>query len=221
MARMARVVVANIPHHITQRGNRRQQVFFCDADYREYKRLLHLYCSQAHVQVWAYCLMPNHVHLVLVPKMPDGLHRSLAETHRRYTRHINFREGWRGYLWQGRFSSFPMDERHLLASVRYVEMNPVRAGLCRRPESWPWSSTRAHLKSQDDDLVQVAPMLDLVNDWASFLMDGNDKILCELLRRQQRTGRPLGSEQFIDDLERITGRRLRRQRPGPKSTSKR
>ena len=116
MARLARVVAPGLPHHVTQRGNRRQEVFFSDADCAAYKALLAEHCAAAGVAVWAYCLMPNHVHLILVPPDEDGLRAALGEAHRRYTRRVNFREGWRGYLWQGRFASFAMDERHLLAA---------------------------------------------------------------------------------------------------------
>ena len=137
MARMARVVIPNIPHHVTQRGNRRQQVFFSEADYQCYKNLLAEYCVRDNVKVLAYCLMPNHVHLILVPGCEEGLRKAIGETHRRYTRYVNFREGWRGYLWQGRFASFPMDEHHLWAAVRYVELNPVRAKLSALPQEWP------------------------------------------------------------------------------------
>lgn len=216
MARMARVVVPGIPHHVTQRGNRRQLVFFSDEDHQFYRRLLHEHCERCAVQVWAYCLMPNHVHVVMVPQRADGLHRALAEAHRRHTRHINFREGWRGYLWQGRFASFPMDERHLLAAVRYVELNPVRARLCDAPGDWPWSSARAHLSGHDDDLVSVPPMLSFVDDWGAYLSQRTDAGEWEAIRQHARTGRPLGSEAFIEDLEQVTGRPLKKQKPGPR-----
>jgi len=216
MPRMARVVVPGIPHHVTQRGNRRQRVFFRDEDHRVYLRLLSEHCARCAVQVWAYCLMPNHVHVVMVPRQSDGLHRSLAGAHRRYTRHINFREGWRGYLWQGRFASFPMDERHLLAAVRYVELNPVRAGLCETPRDWPWSSAQAHLTGQDDDLVQVSPMLSIVGDWGAYLSQPTDAGQVDAIRRHERTGRPLGSDAFIENLENLTGRQLKKQKPGPR-----
>src|ERR1700742_4087496 len=114
MARLARVVVPGLPHHLTHRGNRRQPVFLRDEDYAAYRALLAEGCRAAGVSVWAYCLMPNHVHLILQPPEAGALHAALGEAHRRYTRLVNFREGWRGYLWQGRFASFPMDERHLL-----------------------------------------------------------------------------------------------------------
>ena len=118
MARMPRIVVPGYPHHVTQRGNRRQQTFFCDDDYRYYIELLSANAQQASTEIWAYCLMPNHVHLVMVPSQEDGLRAALGETHRHYTRHINFRHKWRGHLWQERFHSFLMDENYLLATVR-------------------------------------------------------------------------------------------------------
>src|ERR1051325_9749942 len=161
MARLARVVATGLPHHVTHRGNRRQRVFFDDDDYEVYRALLAEGCRAAGVAVWAYCLMPNHVHLILVPSDQDGLRAALGETHRRYTRHVNLREGWRGYLWQGRFASFPMDEAHLLAGARYVELNPVRARLVRRARDWRWSSARAHLTGRDDGLAVVRPLLAL------------------------------------------------------------
>src|SRR5882672_11052106 len=104
--------------------------------------------------------MPNHVHLILLPGDDDGLRAALGEAHRRYTRRVNMREGWRGYLWQGRFASVPMDEAYLLAAARYVELNPVRAKLARRARDWRWSSARAHLDGLDDDLVRVHPLLE-------------------------------------------------------------
>ena len=144
MPRLARVVVPGLPHHVTQRGNRRQQTFFCDEDYRSYLELMGQWCSAHQVEIWAYCLMPNHVHLIAVPQSADGLRRAVGEAHRRYTRSVNFREGWRGHLWQGRFASFVLDERYLLTAARYVELNPVRAGLISAPSRYPWSSAAAH-----------------------------------------------------------------------------
>jgi putative transposase len=160
--------------------------------------------------------MPNHVHLILVPKDADGLRAALGEAHRRYTRHVNFREGWRGYLWQGRFASFPMDEAHLLACVRYVELNPVRAGLVRRPALWRWSSAAAHLAGRDDGLVRVRPLLDLAGDWRTFLAGGLDEDERAAIRAAERTGRPLGSAAFLARLEKRLRRPLARRKPGPK-----
>jgi putative transposase len=216
MARLARIVAAGVPHHVTQRGNRRQDVFFGEDDFATYMALLAEGCRAAEVAVWAYCLMPNHVHLILVPRDEDGLRAALGETHRRYTRHVNRREDWRGYLWQGRFASVPMDAAHVLAAARYVELNPVRAGLAKRARDWRWSSARAHLAGKDDALVQVKPLLDLVPDWPALLRQGLGDDERDAIRAGERTGRPLGSPAFVARLEKRLGRVLARQKPGPK-----
>lgn len=218
MARMARVVVPDIPHHVTQRGNRRQTVFFTEQDYETYLQLISTCCRQQHVHIWGYCLMPNHVHLILVPRDEAGLAKAVGETHRRYTRAINFRKKWKGFLWQGRFSSFPMDDRHLYQAVRYVELNPVNAGLVKNPEDWKWSSAGAHLRGEDDAMVVVAPMLHRVGDWSGYLSRPTSERDKALLQLHERTGRPLGSDAFIDRLERRCGRTLRPLKPGPKSS---
>ncbi len=216
MARLARVVAAGLPHHVTQRGNRRQTVFFGDGDYELYLKLLTEGCRRAGVAIWAYCLMPNHVHLILVPADADGLRAALGEAHRRYTRQVNLRQDWRGYLWQGRFASTPMDEPYLLACARYVELNPVRAGLVRRAQDWRWSSARAHLAGKNDRVAVVRPLLELAPDWAAFLRGGLKREDYDTIRAGERTGRPLGSAAFIKGLERRLKRRLAPQKPGPK-----
>src|SRR5436190_5262520 len=157
MARLARVVVPGVPHHVTQRGNRRGQVFFSDDDYRLYLSLVAETAGRSGTEVWAYCLMPNHVHFIMTPSHEDGLRATFSEAHRRYTNWINARLCTTGHLWQGRFASAPMDERHLLAAIRYIAMNPVRAALATRAEDWPWSSVRAHLSGRDGKLVRVGP----------------------------------------------------------------
>ena len=216
MARMARLVVPEYPHHVTQRGNRRQRTFFSESDYRAYIKLLIEARRSAAVSVWAYCLMPNHVHLIVVPQSDNSLARMFGEAHRRYTRRVNSREGWCGHLWQERFHSVVMDESHVLAAVRYVELNPVRGGLCGKPEQWPWSSVRAHLRGRDDDLVCVRPMLERVGDWRIYLTTDDTEDTYSRLRTHTQTGRPMGSERFVSRLEKLTGQRLRRQKPGPK-----
>jgi putative transposase len=155
MARMPRLVVPGYPHHVTQRGNRRMKTFFGDRDYRYYLELLSDTKEEAGIEVWAYCLMPNHVHFVVVPRLENSLSRLFRFVHRHYSRAINFRKNWKGHLWQERFHSFVMDEHYLLATVRYVELNPVRANLCHSPEDWPWSSAKAHIQGIDDDIVTV------------------------------------------------------------------
>ena len=210
---MARVVVPGHPHHITQRGNRRQETFFCEDDYSVYCGLMAEWCGRCGVEIWAYCLMPNHVHLIAVPASETSLRQAIGEAHRRYTRHINFREGWRGCLWQGRFASFVMDEKHTLAAARYIELNPSRARLLADPTEYPYSSVAAHLDGKDNSLVRVRPLLELVSDWGEFLAGELDGEEGERLRAHERTGRPLGSETFLERLERKLGRPLRPQ-PG-------
>ena len=165
MARLARVVVPGAPHYITQRGNRGQRTFFCDEDYQSYLELMAEWCGAHKVQVWAYCLMPNSVHLIAVPRTAEGLNRAIGEAHRRYSRMVNFREKWRGHLWQGRFASYVLDKPYLLTAARYIELNPVRAGLIESPSRYRWSSAAAHLRGQDDALVKVRPLNRLVPNW--------------------------------------------------------
>jgi len=167
------------------------------------------------IEIWAYCLIPNHVHLIAVPESESSLARGIGEAHRRYTRHINFKRSWKGYLWQGRFASFPMNEDYLLASVRYVELNPVRAKLVKRAEDYRWSSAKAHLDGKDDDLVRVKPMLDRVDNWAELLANG-DQATFDALRMHERTGRPLGDEGFVKHMSQVAGRMLGRKKPRPK-----
>ena len=136
MARLPRIVLPGIPHHVTQRGNRREKTFFEDGDYALYRELLAAATARAGSAIWAYCLMPNHVHLIVVPHHEDGLRQTFADAHRRYTGFINARHGWTGHLWQGRFGAVLMDEAHLASAVRYVSLNPVRARLVERAEAW-------------------------------------------------------------------------------------
>jgi putative transposase len=189
MPRPARQVLPGIPHHVTQRGNCRQRVFFGDDDHAAYLSLLRHFCRKSGTSVWAWCLMPNHVHLILVPAHEDGLRAALAPAHTRYAIEINRRQGWCGHFWQSRFGSFPMDEAHLHACLRYVELNPVRAGLVARPEAWPWSSARAHLGLALDGLTDLAPMRGRIDDWRAFLDAGLDDEDRDAIRKAERTGR--------------------------------
>jgi len=216
MARIARIVVPKMPHHITQRGNRRQKVFFNEGDYREYIKLMSASCYLHGVEIWAYCLMSNHVHLIAVPEKAESLRNAIGEAHRRYTRLINFRQNWRGHLWQDRFASFPMDEKYLLAAARYVELNPVRARITADPLSYLWSSARSHAAGEDDELVKVNPLLALVPDWQAFLRRGLEEKENQRLRIHERTGRPLGDESFIKKVEYMADRVFHKQKPGPK-----
>lgn len=217
MARLSRVVIPGIPHHVTQRGNGRQRTFFEEGDYALYLDLLAQAAERAQAEVWAYCLMPNHVHIVLTPSDKDGLWRTFGELHRRYTGFVNARRRTTGHLWQGRYGSVAMDEAHFVTALRYVALNPVRARLVERAEEWRWSSTRAHLAGTDDHVVKVAPALERVGDFAAFLGEEFDEALTyAALRKAESVGRPIGSPEWLADMEARIGRKLTPRPRGPK-----
>jgi len=206
MARIGRFVVPDMPHHVTQRGNRRETVFFGEDDYALYRDLLFEACAREGVEVWSYCLMPNHVHLILTPRTPEGLGRAIGKAHRRYSLFINARLRVTGHLFQARFASVVMDEPHLMAAVRYVALNPVRARLVERATDWRWSSARAHLSGRDDELVTVAPLLDrCAGRFADLLKEEAEPAKLAALRAAETIGRPLGSPDFLDRLAAQTG----------------
>ncbi|BBD08495.1 transposase [Desulfovibrio ferrophilus] len=216
MPRIRRIVLPGEPHHIIQRGNRRLPVFFCEEDYQYYIEVMREWCDKRSVSIWAYCLMSNHIHLIAVPETEDGLRLAIGEAHRRYTLRVNRRKGWTGHLWQGRFSSFVMDEPYLIAAARYVELNPVEAGMVKTPADYRWSSARAHLAAKDDQFVKAAPLLGLVPDWGSFLKHPVDEDVYGLMSQHESTGRPLGSESFFDRIQSLFGVDLRPKKPGRK-----
>lgn len=221
MPRLARVVIPDIPHHVMQRGNRRQDVFFTEADYAAYFALLKSACDATGVRCLAWCLMPNHVHLILTPPTSESLQLAVSGVHRRYARQINRAHDWTGYLFQGRFASYPMDERHLLNAVRYVELNPVAAGLVKVAEDWRWSSARVHIEGRADGLTDIAALADVHANWRAMLRDGwqASELPDETVRAIEaslRTGRPLGPAGFVEGLEALTGRTLQKAKPGPR-----
>jgi putative transposase len=216
MARLARTVIPGLPHHVTQRGNGRARTFFTDADYALYRDLLAESCAVAEVEIWAWVLMPNHVHLILVPPDADGLRRALAPVHRRYAGVIHARRRRTGHFWQGRFGAVAMDEAHLAAALRYVALNPVRARLVTRAEDWRWSSASAHLAAQDDGVTRLAPVLERFPRFAELLAQGPDAKAFQRLRQAETIGRPLGDNDFLARLEGLTHRRLTPQKRGRK-----
>jgi putative transposase len=217
MARLPRLVLPGIPHHVTQRGNRRERTFFEEGDYELYLDLLSDASRRAGVEIWSYCLMPNHVHIIAVPSDEDGLRRTFRYVHRHYTGFINARMRTTGHLWQGRFSSVAMDEAHFVAALRYIALNPVRARLVARATEWPWSSTRALCNGADDGVVVVAPALERVGDFSLFLDEAFDEAFTyAALRKAESVGRPIGSTQWLEDMEARTGLRLKPQKRGPK-----
>lgn len=217
MARLARIVLPGIPHHVTQRGNRRETTFFEDDDYALYLDLLADAAGRSGVEIWSYCLMPNHVHLIAVPSDEDGLRRTFRHVHRHYTGYINARLRVTGHLWQGRFSSVAMDEPHLVHALRYVALNPVRARLVASAGQWRWSSVRAHLDGTDNHVVRVAPALERVGDFAAFLDEPFDQAMTyAALRKAESIGRPVGSAEWLENMEANTGLTLKPQKRGPK-----
>ena len=215
MPRIARIIAPGIPHHVTQRGNRRMETFFCDEDYQVYLALMAEWRRKFNVSVWCYCLMPNHIHLIAVPETEEGLRMAIGEAHRRYSVMINRRQKWTGHLWQGRFSSFPMDEAYLLAAAKYFEMNPVRANLTPDPYAWKWSSAKAHADGTEDNLAKVSPLLQIVGDWKLFLRDIDEED-ANKIRGHERTGRALGSDSFLESLELSLMRTVKQRKAGRK-----
>lgn len=212
MPRLSRTVFAGVPHHVTQRGNRREGIFFTDEDREAYLSWLKEYCEKFGVEILAYCLMTNHIHLVAVPATNDGLQRVLKPLHMRYAQRINRVRGWKGHLWQGRFFSSPLDEAYLWAAVRYVERNPVRAGMERRAEDYRWSSAAAHCGKRLDGLLN--PESDLsrkfseLEDWSTWLAEGDEAEELQMLRRNVEKGLPCGSDGFVRKLGGQVGRLL-------------
>ena len=217
MARLARVILPNFPHHILQRGNRGQDVFFKEEDYEYYLELLKQWCRHERIKILGYCLMSNHIHLVLKPCKRSNVSKAVGEVHRRYTQMINLRENWRGYLWQGRFSSFPMDKPYLLKTLAYVDLNPVKANIVKSPYDYPYSSAKAHKEGQDPrDIIKPSQLQVICCDWEAYLKQAQKQSISEL-QAHNRTGRPLGSDRFIKRAEKLLNRDdLMKKKPGPK-----
>jgi putative transposase len=217
MPRSARLVVPHVAHHVVQRGNRRQTLFFDDPDWRAYLDLLGEACARHDTRCLAWCLMGNHVHLILVPATRDGLRAPLASVHTAYSQRINRRQELSGHLFQGRFASYPMDDAHLMVAARYIENNPVAAGLVRRAEDWPWSSARAHVGGRGDGLTDVAALGRHVGDWRAMLergLEAGDE--AERVEQALRSGRPLGAAAWLAALPGWTPPR----RPGRQARDK-
>jgi putative transposase len=220
MPRIARVIVPGMPHHVTQRGNMRANVFHSDRDRTHYLELLGEYSRKYAVRIWAYCLMSNHVHFIAVPISADSLARGFRDTHQTYAGWLNNRLGQSGHLWQGRFFSTVLDDSHLWAAVRYVERNPVRAGMVARAQDWLWSSAAAHCQGRVDELLSPIAMPWPVPDWSAYLCEDEDETTIRMLRERTHTGRPCGTAGFVERLESLVGRLLRPRKRGPKPKAK-
>jgi putative transposase len=212
MPRSARIVVPGIPHHLTQRGNNRQDVFFVDNDRQTYLRILAEQCARHGTRILGYCLMDNHIHLIAIPRAVDSLAKSIGRTHWRYAQYINRLHRRSGHLWQNRFYSNAMDDAHCLLAMRYIERNPLRADVARIARNYQWSSAAAHCGDKD-----TAGLLDAAEwkkwtaglDWEQQLSIDIPATQMSRLRRSWHTGRPLATDGFLSKLERRLGQRLR------------
>ena len=219
MARYARVVIPKLPHHITQQGNRAGPVFFSIPDREHYLSLFQRYARKSGLEIGAYCLMDNHVHFIAVPQREDALARTIGYVHMRHAQLVNRNNGWTGHLWSNRFHSTPLDWDHFRTAVRYVELNPVRAGMIDRAEEYKWSSAQAHVFGAVDPLLTSGALFGLddeVGDWSQWLNSTDDFEKIDYLRDCTKTGRPCGSEAFLTIVSNKTGRALRRKPRGRK-----
>ncbi|HTA25316.1 MAG TPA: transposase [Terriglobales bacterium] len=216
MARLPRVAIPDLPHHVTQRGNARQLVFAHDSDRATYLQLLRQYFELYKVALLGYCLMSNHVHLIAMPRTVTALADALRHTHGRYATYWNARLASSGHVWQGRFYSCPLDESHLWEALRYVELNPVRARMVANAEQWKWSSATAHGAGAPDGCLDTTRWQAHWSpaSWRDFLAAGEPETVIAALRRSTHTGRPLGTPAFVAALEKSTLRQLAPRQPG-------
>lgn len=210
MARQARVILADTPHHVSQRGNRGEPVFFEKADFETYRALMAEQCRERGIDILAYCLLPNQIHLIAVPTKSDDLARAIGEAHRRYTCYINDKKNWRGHLFQDRFYSCALDEGAVTDAAHFIETLPVTARIAPKPEQYLWSSAKAHLRGRDDPLLAThKPLLELVHDWQGFLAMPLPRQVMDSITLHLQTGRPRGGNVFLDMIEEQLGRRVR------------
>jgi len=212
MPRIARLVVPDYPHHITQRGNYRQDVFKDDADRIQYLEFIAYYSKKSSLTILGYRLMNNHAHFIVIPKNEDSIARTFSIAHTRYSQYFNKKLHSNGHLWQGRFYSCVLYEHHLIATARYVERNPVRAHIVRSPEQYTWSSAKEHIDSHAQYIIDTGSLFDHIgikqNQWREFIGKGDSPNEVFAIRKYTMTGRPLGSSHFIHKLENMFGERL-------------
>lgn len=199
---MKRITRVGLPHHVIQRGLDGRRTFLSDEDYVVYLGILSECIRRHGLDIWAYCLMPDHVHLIAIPKDTKSLPNCMRGVHGRYTRYINRRTDTSGQFWQGRFASHLLDEEYLVTCARYIEINPVKRNYVNTPGDWRWSSAGAHISKNDDSLIKVQPLLDRVDsDWQSFLAETRPESEPDLFYRHEKNGRPLGNAAFLARLE--------------------
>ncbi len=197
------------PHQVTQWGNYGQNVFEEDEDFKRYLAWLTEYATRYSVEIWAYCLMRNHVHFVCVPIVDNGLAQAFNTLHMRYAQYFHGKKGLSGHLWKGRFLSCMLDDRSVFEEVRHIENNPVRAGLVEQAESYPWSSARGHVLGGADPVIgDGSSLVSQIEDWRAYLAKGGDNLTLSRTWSCLKTGRPAGNENFVHALEEMMGRRL-------------
>jgi len=211
VARLAPVIAVYVPHHVTQRGNARQFILTSDAEQLVYPDLLRNNAALHQLSLIGYCLMSNHVHLIVIPRKADSLALTLKHTHGRYATYWNIRHASSGHAWQGRFYSCPLDTPHLWAALRYAELNPVRAGMVAQAESYPWSSAAAHCgNAEPDGILEMNTWQQRWShtSWREYLAMQTSEAEHTAIRQCTHTGRPLGTPEFIAALEERMRRRL-------------
>ncbi len=219
VGRFTRVVAVDVAHHVTQCGTGRRFILDCDADRIVYLKLMRENMALHGVTLVGYCLMSNHVHLIAIPGKPDGLAQAMKQINGRYACYWNISHQANGHVWQGRFYSCPLDEPHLWEALRYTELNPKRARMVAEPEHWPWSSAASHCGAGiDDKAVDLGKWRDYwtPESWRKYLQAGEDESKLAAIRQRTHTGRPLGSGEFIQGLEKATQRRLTLKKRGPR-----
>lgn len=216
MPRIARIIAPGYPHHVTQRGNNRMTVFFDDEDRQTYLDILSLYAQKNSLQIWAYCLMDNHLHLLVVPENERSLAKGVGLTNQVYTQYLNRKLSQSGRVWQNRFFSCIVESnQYLWAVARYVECNPVKAGLISSAEEYQWSSAKAHSFGVNNPLLHEPAWLEAAEQEAyAAYVKTSDTETDSAIRKATKTGRPFGTETFIDEMEFSLNRSLRPKRPG-------
>lgn len=212
MARTARIIGIELPHHITQRGNYKQDIFSDDKDRNKYLSWIEEYSAKHSLSILAFCLMQNHVHFVAIPHAKDSLAKVFKSVHMRYSQYFNKKNGVSGHLWQGRFYSCILDEKHLVCTARYIERNPVRANMVEKPWEWKWSSALAHIDNSKKSLIKLGDIYTYtdipLNSWKRFIDSKDDAKDLEKIRKQTFLGRPCGNNAFIKFLETSLGVKL-------------
>ncbi|MEM8833293.1 MAG: transposase [Pseudomonadota bacterium] len=220
MARQARIIVQNHPHHISQRGNRGESIFFEKDDFSTYMEILQKSLKDFDLDLLSFCLLPNQIHLLITPKEKDDLSRCIGETNRQYTRYINQKKDWTGHLFQNRFFSYAMDDQFVLRAARFIETLPVTAQITEKPQNYLWSSAKFRIKTIENSPIKPFNMFHLDQNWESFLNRLMDPEELKKIQTHLQTGRPRGNSLFLDMVEKEIGRTVRPQKRGRKPKKK-